>query len=319
MLITMDYNRVALFVRVVRAGSFTGAGASIGLPKSSVSRSVSQLETDLGVRLLQRTTRKLSLTEAGQAYFDAVQAAVTGLDDADAAVRELGAEPRGRVRITAAPDSGGMDLAGIMARFSRKHPAIRLELSLTSRVVDLVAEGYDLAIRAGRLNDSSLVARRVGATESALFGAPAYLRRRGRPKVPGDLAAHDWVLYRAHDGRTTMRLSGPDGEHAIEATGALIADELGFCLAAAEAGAGLVLMPIPAAVDSVRTGRLEHVLPGWTYAGHALWVVTPSTRYVPARVALVRDHLVDALSRKIAECTAGCAKHNARRAQGQAA
>lgn len=139
----MDYNRVALFVRVVRAGSFTGAGASIGLPKSSVSRSVSQLETDLGVRLLQRTTRKLSLTEAGQAYFDAVQAAVTGLDDADAAVRELGAEPRGRVRITAPPDSGGMDLAGIIARFSRKHPAIRLELSLTSRVVDSVAEGFD--------------------------------------------------------------------------------------------------------------------------------------------------------------------------------
>jgi DNA-binding transcriptional LysR family regulator len=319
MLITMDYNRVALFVRVARAGSFTGAGASIGLPKSSISRSVSQLETELGVRLLQRTTRKLSLTEAGQAYFDAVQAAVTSLDEADAAVRELGAEPRGRVRITAPLDFGSLDLAGLMARFSRKHPAIRLELSLTSRIVDLVTEGFDLAIRAGRMSDSSLVARRIGATESALFAAPAYLRRRGRPKTIADLAAHDWVLYRAHDGRAIVRLTGPEGEQSIPATGALVADELGFCLAAGEAGAGLVLLPVPAAIESVRAGRLEHVLPGWTQTGHALWVVTPSTRYLPARVALVRDYLVEALTRKIAATSAGCAKAKARRQQAQAA
>ncbi len=315
----MDYNRVALFVRVVRAGSFTGAGASVGLPKSSISRSVSQLETDLGVRLLQRTTRKLSLTDAGQAYFDAVQSAVSGLDDADAAVRELGAEPRGRVRITAPPDTGSFDLAGLMARFSRKHPAIRLELSLSSRTVDLVAEGFDLAIRAGRLNDSSLVARRVGATESAVFAAPAYLRRRGRPKTLEELSAHDWVLYRAHDGRATIRLQGPEGERAFEATGALVADELGFCLAAAEAGAGLVLMPVAAAIDAVRAGRLEHLMPAWSQSGNALWVVTPSARYLPARVAVVRDYLVDALTRKIAARSAGCAKAKARRDALQAA
>ena len=319
MLLTMDYNRVALFVRVVRAGSFTGAGHSVGLPKSSISRSVSQLETELGVRLLQRTTRKLSLTDAGQAYFDAVQSAVSGLDEADAAVRELGAEPRGRVRITAPPDTGAFDLAGLIARCSRKYPAIRLELSLSSRMVDLVAEGFDLAIRAGRLNDSSLVARRVGVTESAIFAAPAYLRRRGRPKTLADLSAHDWVLYRAHDGRATVRLQGPDGERAFEATGTLIADDLGFCLAAAEAGVGLVLMPVPVAVPAVRAGRLEHVMPGWTHGGNALWVVTPSARYLPARVAVVRDYLVDALTRKIAACSAGCAKAKARHDAMQAA
>ncbi|HEX4459580.1 MAG TPA: LysR substrate-binding domain-containing protein [Polyangia bacterium] len=310
----MDYNRVALFVRVVRAGSFTGAGHSVGLPKSSISRSVSQLETDLGVRLLQRTTRKLALTDAGQAYFDAVQSAVSGLDDADAAVRELGAAPRGRVRIAAPPDSGSFDMATLIARFSRKHPAIRLELSLASRTVDLVAEGFDLAIRAGRLNDSSLVGKRVGETELAVFAAPAYLRRRGRPKTLADLSAHDWVLYRAHDGRATLRLQGPDGERAFEAAGILVADELGFCCAAAEAGAGLVLMPIPAAIDAVRAGRLEHVMPGWTQPGNALWVVTPSARYLPARVAVVRDYLVDALTRKMAARTAGCAKHARRQA-----
>ena len=303
---TLDYNRVALFVQVVRAGSFTAAGAAVGLPKSSVSRSLSQLEKSLGVRLLQRTTRKLVLTDAGQAYYDAVQGAVAGLDEADAAVRELGAEPRGRVRITAPPDFGEIEMAAAFAQFTRKHPAIRLELSLTSRVVDLVAEGFDLAVRAGRLEDSTLIARKIGESESALFAAPAYLRRRGRPKTAAELPEHDWVLYRAHDGRSIIRLDGPEGEHAFEATGSLVADELGFCLGAVEAGAGLALLPVELAGPSVQSGRLEHILPGFGHRGNAVYVVMPSSRQLPARVALVRDFLVEHLTRKLVESRARC-------------
>src|SRR5262245_33635723 len=139
----MDYNRVALFVRVVKAGSFTTAAAEAGLPKSSVSRSISHLEDDLGVRLLQRTTRKLSLTDVGQAYFDSVSGSVTAIAEADATARERGSEPRGTIRMTAPPDAF---FGTAIALFKRTYPSIRVEVSLTTRQVDLVGEGFDLAV-----------------------------------------------------------------------------------------------------------------------------------------------------------------------------
>src|SRR5260221_3173738 len=140
----MDYNDVPLFVRVVDAGSFTAVAALLGVQKSSVSRGIARLERDLGVRLLQRTTRKLALTDAGQAFYERVRAAVTGVDAAASAVRELGGEPRGAVRVTAPPDASTFSIAEAIARFVKRYPAIHVELSLTSRVVDLVAEGFDL-------------------------------------------------------------------------------------------------------------------------------------------------------------------------------
>jgi DNA-binding transcriptional LysR family regulator len=311
----LDYNRVALFVSVVRAGSFTAAGERLGLPKSSLSRSLTQLEKELGVRLLQRTTRKLALTDAGQAYYDAVAGPVAAVDEADAAVRELGAAPRGRVRITTPPTFGTMNMATDFARFARQHPGIRIEISVSSRVVDLVAEGFDLAVRAGRLEDSALIARRIGASEKALFAAPAYLRRRGRPRSPADLPAHDWVLYRAHDGRAHLHLHGADGaEVACEVSSGLVADDLLFVLSAAEAGAGLALLPIHAAIESLRAGRLEVVLPGWMETGSGVYVVVPSARQLPARVALVRDFLVEHLTRKMKDSYAHCTKHARRHA-----
>jgi DNA-binding transcriptional LysR family regulator len=314
---SLDYNRVALFVSVVRAGSFTAAGERLGLPKSSVSRSLTQLENELGVRLLQRTTRKLALTDAGHAYFDAVSSAVSAVDEADAAVRELGAEPRGRVRITTPPTFGTMSMAAAFARFTRQHPGIRIELSVSSRAVDLVAEGFDLAVRAGRLEDSTLIARRIGDSEKALFAAPAYLRRRGRPRSMADLPGHDWVLYRALDGRAQIRLRAPDGvEQSCEVSGALVADDLPFVLNAAEAGAGLALLPIHAAIKSAQAGRVEPVLPGWLERGSSVYVVVPSTRQLPARVALVRDFLVEHLTRKMNEAYTRCTKHQARRVVG---
>lgn len=304
----MDYNRVALFVRVVDAGSFTGAADAVGLPKSSVSRSVSRLESDLGVRLLHRTTRRLALTDAGQVYYDSVRAAVAGIDDADAAAREHGAEPSGSLRLTAPPDLAD-DLGAMLAAFARKYPRIQIELALTSRMVDLVAEGFDIAVRAGRLADSTLIARRIGDSRLVLFAAPSYLRRRGRPRAPADLADHDWVLYRAHAGRAIVRMRAPDGtESSIEVTGALNADALEFCQAAAVAGAGLALLPAEQVVDSVQAGQLEPLLTDWSFGGGALHVVIPSASHVPARVALLRDHLVAGLTRfldkSLARCTA---------------
>ena len=309
----MDYNHVALFVRVVKAGSFTAAAQAVGLPKSSVSRSVARLEQEVGVRLLERTTRKLVLTAAGQAYYESVRAAVAGIDEADAAVRELGATPRGVVRLTAPPDLG-VELAAVLSRFTRKYPAIRVECALTSRTVDIVSEGFDLAVRAGRLDDSALVVRRIGITEAGLFASSAYLRRRGRPKSFEELPEHDWVLYHAHAGRSLIRLSDADNiERSVEVTGSLMADDIAFCCAAAEAGSGIAFLPVTLAIEPVLAGRLEHVLPNWMARGATLNVVMPSGRYVPARVALVRDLLVDFLTRKLEQSQRQCGKQAAAR------
>ncbi|HWU90897.1 MAG TPA: LysR family transcriptional regulator [Kofleriaceae bacterium] len=300
----MDYNRAAVFVQVVKAGSFTAAAAKLGLPKSSLSRTVSRLEEELGVRLLHRTTRKLALTEVGHAYYDSVAATFDVLDEANALAREHEAEARGLVRMSAPPDP--TNLPALVAEFSARHPGIRVELSLTARYVDLLTENIDLAVRAGRLEDSSLIARRIGPATLVLAAAPAYLRKRGRPKRVADLAAHDWVLYRAASGRAQLQLSGPDGDEMIEVTGAIVADDMGFCRAAVEAGAGLGRLPVAAIVDAVAAGRLVHVMPEWHHDGGSLYIVLPSAHFVPRRVALLRDFLVDRLSKQQAELERVC-------------
>jgi DNA-binding transcriptional LysR family regulator len=300
----VDYNRAAVFVRVVKAGSFTAAAAKLGLPKSSLSRTVSRLEEDLGVRLLHRTTRKLALTEVGHAYYDAIAPTIDVLDEATSRAKENEAEARGLVRVSAPPDPTNLPV--LIAEFTAKHPGIRVELCLTARFVDLLTENFDLAVRAGRLEDSSLVARRIGATTLVLAASPAYLRKRGRPRTIADLAAHDWVLYRATAGRAQLQLTGPDGDATIEVTGAIVADDMGFCRAAVEAGAGLGRLPVAAIVDAVAAGRLAHVMPEWSYDGGALYVVLPSAHFVPRRVALLRDFLIDRLSAQQAQLERVC-------------
>lgn len=299
----MDYNKVAHFVRVVELGGFTAAARAAGLPKSSVSRAVALLEQELGVRLLNRTTRQVALTEAGQSYYDAVSGSVASIDEAGALAREHGAAPRGSVRLTAPPDVAA--LPEVITALHRAYPGVRVELSLTSRYVDLVAEGYDLALRAGTLESSSLIARRIGAAELKLMASPDYLQRRGRPTSLEELPSHDWVLFRAANGRATLALRGPDGKREVTVTGRLIADDMSFCRRAAEAGAGIALLPIHALNGRAASPLLEQVLPGWTGGDGAISVVLPSARYVPARVALVRDYLVEHLGQAFAPAPRG--------------
>ena len=219
--------------------SFASFALGVSLQASTVTRTpevirecakCAQLEGDLGVRLLQRTTRKLCAhCPLARRFYESVSGSVSAIDDADASARERGNSPRGVVRVSAPPDFGAIGLA--VARFARKYPSIRVELSISSRRVDLVSEGFDLAIRGGKLDDSSLVAKRIGNTEMSLFASTAYLRRRGRPKTIDDLAVHDWVLYRATAGRSVIRLTGPEGERSVEVTGIVIADDMTYCCA----------------------------------------------------------------------------------------
>lgn len=292
----MDLNHISVFLRVVEAESFTAAAAALGLPKSSVSRSVAKLEEELGVRLLQRTTRKLNLTDAGRAYFDRARAAMTGLDDAGTAVRDMGKHARGTVRVSAPVDVGVIALADIVARFVRRYPQIHVDLSLTGRLVDLVEEGFDLAVRAGKLESSSLIARKIGSTELALYAAHGYVRRRGRPRSLGDLAEHDCVLFRGHAGKATWQLTGPNGEEKIEVTGPINVDEMSFVRSAVIAGLGIGLVPIFLCPNEVEKNELVRVLPEYSHRAGALYVVSPPIRYEPARVTLFREFLVTSLA-----------------------
>jgi DNA-binding transcriptional LysR family regulator len=281
-------------VRVAEAGSFTAAARFSGLPKSSVSRAVAALERELAVQLIQRTTRRLQLTEAGRAYYESVSRALSGIDEAAAEVSQQQDAPRGMVRVTAPADLGHWVLAPTLARFAMRNPEVRLEVSLTQRLVDLVHEGFDLALRVGKLADSRLVARPLGLVRAGIFAAPQYLKRRGQPHSVADLANHDCVLFRGVSGRAVWQLVGPAGRERIEVRGAVGADDNQFIREAAAAGQGLTLLPIFACSGPERRD-LQRVLPEYATVGEPLQLVYPSARFLPKRVVLLRDQLLKEL------------------------
>ncbi|MCD6061002.1 MAG: Transcriptional regulator, LysR family, partial [Moraxellaceae bacterium] len=191
----MDLNDVAVFEKVVSEGSLTAAASRLNQPKSSVSRALSRLEADLGVRLLQRTTRKLHLTEAGRLFFDRTKRVLGELREAEQAVTQLQEAPRGNLRITMPVELGMKFMGRVVAEFMQRHPEVSIEAELSGRMVDLVQEGFDLALRIGEFADSSLVARRLGNLSGRFYASPAYLARHGLPKKPEDLGAHEVILF----------------------------------------------------------------------------------------------------------------------------
>lgn len=296
----MDYNDLVLFARVVETGSFTAAARLTGRPKSSVTRGIARLEQVLGVRLVQRTTRQRGVTAAGRELYERVRGAIGAIADATEAVRQEGRAPRGIVRVTAPSDAAAMGVPEAIAGLVAANPGIHVELILTSRFVDLVGEGVDLALRAGVLADSSLVARRVGTSDLGLFAARSYLQRRGRPRKLAELARHDGVLFRARGGRAPWTLVGPRGEERVEVTGVVSADDMTFVLRAIVAGLGIGLVPLFLVRRSPFRRELERVLPEHAQRGAPFHVVMPSAAFIPARVQLVRDFLVETLARDLA-------------------
>lgn len=294
---TIDLNRIAAFVRVVEAGSFTAASRVLGVPVSSVSRAVSNLEGELGVRLLHRTTRKISLTDGGRHFFERMQTVIAEAEEATHAVTGFAADPRGVVRITAPPGLAARHFPAIISRIVRRFPGIVIELRMTNRLVDLVGEGIDLAIRGGVLEDSSLVARKVATSSLGVFGSPAYLKNRGRPRRPADLIRHDCLSYGSREGKLPWRLVGPNGEQTVAVTGPIVCDDMVFLREATLAGLGLSLIPLEIATDEVEAGRLMRVLPRYSFGSGGLYLVWPSQKLVPARVVAVRELLIEELAR----------------------
>jgi DNA-binding transcriptional LysR family regulator len=288
---------IQAFVRVVEAGSFARASKRLHSSTSSVSRQVAALEQHLGARLLNRTTRKLSLTEGGQAFYERSVQLLAELEEAEQLAGATAATPRGTIRLTCPRTLASQQVAPIIARFAARHPNVRFDVTVSDGLVDLVEEGFDLAIRVGRVGAEGLVARRLGQMRLMLAASPAYLRSKRAPRVPSDLAGHRALTYAYAGTPHLWHLIGPDGtEHDVRVAGPLIANSGELLVASAAAGLGLVMAPEFMLESELATGNLVRVLPG--YEGPLLdaWAVYPSRRHLSAKVRLFVDHLVEAFS-----------------------
>ncbi len=275
------------FVRAVDTGSFSAAGRLVGAAPSSVSRQIGELEADLGATLFHRTTRKISLTEAGEIYYRRAARFVHEIDEARLAVNDVDGAPTGILRITVAASLARLHVAPALVGFHARHRAVDVVLSVTDRMVDIVDEGFDLAIRVGQQRDSSLIARRIGVGRRIVAASPAYLKSRGTPRIPRDLSDHDCLTFRAHPGANVWRFRGPEGAEDVRVSGCLFADDGEALVGAAAAGLGLVLLPEWLLGHELAAGRLTGVLDGYRavpeetplYAVHARQLhMPPKTR-----------------------------------------
>ncbi|MDZ7858171.1 LysR family transcriptional regulator [Sphaerotilus sp.] len=260
---TMELGHLDIFVKVVQTGSFTRAAEQLHSQKAHVSRVVSQLEADLGVRLLERTTRSLSLTEVGREFFERAVGILGAAEDARRAVQQAQGEPRGTLRLTCGVEFGMLAVNGWVRDYLRKHPSVNVDMEMTGRVVDIVHEGFDLAIRVGPLTDSSLAVRKLGDLKYGLFAAPGYLRRQPRPVVPQDLAQHALIRFSGSRQRLVWVFTRGTEVRRIEPAARLNANNSFAVRDAAIDGLGIGQLPWLLAAPSVAAGLLHPVLASW--------------------------------------------------------
>jgi DNA-binding transcriptional LysR family regulator len=277
-----DLNDVLVFTRVVQSGSFTGAARALDTTKSSVSRKVTELEDRLGARLLQRTTRKLSLTDVGRAYYESCARIIAELEAADLAVGRTQSAPRGLLRVTV-PLSFSL-FGGIVAEFLARHPDVQVEIVATDRQVDLVEEGFDLAIRAGVLADSTLIARPLGSIRRLLVAAPGYLKQHGQPKVPADLEKHACLVFAAAPAPVQWTLRSQGRAVKVAAHARLAGNDFELLREAARTGLGIASLPEYLCTDDFARGRLRPVLGKWCTDVTPVHAVYPTTRHLSPKV-----------------------------------
>lgn len=284
-----------IFSRVVEAGSFSAAGRQFGVAPSSVSRQINELEDDLSTRLFHRTTRKLSLTEAGQLYYQRVSKILIDVDEAKLALLEMGGAPSGILRITVAGSVARRHIVPAVTVFQQKFTAIKVVLSVTDRVVNLVEEGFDLAIRVDPSRDANLVGRKIGSGRRIVCASPAYLKKAGTPQVPADLANHNCLTFRTHPGSNVWSFRLGKGTLNVRVSGSLFADDGESLVAAAMAGLGLILLPAWLVGVELGEGRLLEVLPEFQIIPKdtPLYALYPHQRHLPPKVRVFIDFLVE--------------------------
>lgn len=291
----LEANDLMLFARVVDEGSFTRAAARLGIPKSTVSRRVAALETHLGERLLLRTTRRLTVTEFGQAVLAHARHVAEDVEAAESLAQNRQAEPSGRLRVSMPNDLANLVLAPVLTKFAERYPRISLDLDLSARFVDLVAEGFDVALRPGvQRDDATLAARRIATFSHGLYASPSYVGRRGMPSEPEALMEHDAlrVLSRTGDPMTWVLRRGEEEWQGVP-PGRVTANSPELLMRMAMAGAGIAIVSDHFALQRVETGDLVRMLPEWHVAPVDLWAVFPGRRLMPAKTRAFLDALVE--------------------------
>jgi DNA-binding transcriptional LysR family regulator len=287
------FEAITAFTRVVESGSFARAAERLDVSVSSVSRHVADLEAHLAARLLHRTTRRLSLTEAGRVFYERCVQLLADLAEAEASAGAGTLVARGTLRVSCGVSFGTQFVAPAVAAFVARYPEVLPDIELSDRVVDLVEEGFDAAVRIGAVGGQNLVARRMGDTRLVCCAAPSYLARRGQPRVPEDLARHACLRYQYLPQRDTWAFTGRGGEaRRVRVTGPAHANNGAFLAALAEAGMGICYEPDFIVGQAIRAGRLVAVLRGYTGAASPINVVYASRRHLSAKVRAFADFLV---------------------------
>lgn len=281
----MDLQALQAFIKVVQTGSFTRAADALGTHKAHLSRVVSQLERELGARLLERSTRSLSLTEVGREFHERGVAILAAVDDARQAVEQSQAEPRGTLRLTCGVEFGMLAVSGWVHDYLARYPQMKVEAEITGRIVDVVHEGFDLAIRVGHLPDSTLTARRLGSLSYALYAAPHYLQQRGEPGLPAELPSHELLVFAPSTATTTWTLSSQGETCRVALPPPRYRASNSFAVRdAAAAGLGVALLPHLIAQPLVSQGQLQEVLQGWAPPEVPVNAVFASARFVSPKV-----------------------------------
>ncbi len=281
-----------MFVKVVESGSFAAAARRLGTGSGQASKLLARLEADLGVKLLHRTTRALTLTDAGRAYAQGLGALLDAFDELDTEVRNAARDPRGRLRLTAPVEYGALRIAPLLARFALENPGITLETQFSDRLASLIDEGFDAAIRVGEPRDTSLTGRRLGEAGMIVVASPAYLSVRGMPLTPEDLTGHECLLDTNFRDPKVWTFGN---DRRVTVAGRVTFSSAAACLAAAEAGLGIACLPDFVADASLAAGRVVRVLEGQEMPVLPIHVLFPGGRHQPARLRLLIEFLVRAL------------------------
>ena len=289
---------IEIFVKVAELKSFSAAADALNLSRTLVSERVKDLEEALGVRLLQRTTRRVSLTEPGAAFLERVRLGLAALDEAAAEASSLSAEPRGTLRVNAPMSFGSHHVAPVTGKFMLQHPAVRIELALTDRLVDLIEDNVDVAIRIGELSDSSLIAKKLATCRMMLCAAPSYLKRHGTPKHPRELDEHTRLFYTYWLQSDEWRFARRGEEIVVRAGDAALRCNNGDAIAqAATQGAGIALQPNFIAGPLIKQGRLVELMPAWRAAEFGIYAIYPESQFVPAKSRAFIDFLAKAYAK----------------------
>ncbi len=285
---------IQAFAAVVEAGSFVRAAERLGLSTSTLSRLIAELEQHLGARLLHRTTRRLSLTDSGQAFYERAVQLLADLDEAEAIASSSSSAPRGTLRLSCSHAMGVQRVAPAIASFVARYPEVRFDISVADRIVDLVEEGFDLAIRIGQVGSDQLVARRLGSVRLVPCAAPAYVRARGAPRTLDDLQDHSVLTYAYSPHPRVWRLLDRSGRaHEVPVSGPLHSNSGDLSIASAIAGLGVALEPDFMVQPALAAGLLVRILPDYETAPGEVWAVYPSRRHLSAKVRLFVDHLAE--------------------------